>query len=170
MKFSTVFLAIAAVATVSAARVDTNAYRMARGLPPNPPAKRSTAALGMRAKPFLMDPLTKSLGAKRGTPSGVPPPKCKPALELCSANSQCCADFCLLGVSVPLSEFMNVSVLRCSDYSFAFNWRTEIVRLCVPYRELHYSCCSHSPLLSPGQRAKNVGRTMFTRDILFLLA
>jgi hypothetical protein len=124
MKFSTVFIALAGVATVSAARVDTNAYRMARGLPLNPPAQRSTPALGMRAKPSPMDFLTKSLAAKRGTPSGVP--QCKPALQSCSVNSECCADGCLLGVSVPLSEFMNVSVLRCSDYSFAFNWRAEI--------------------------------------------
>ena len=63
MKFSTVFIALTAVATVSAARVDTNAYRMARGLPPNPPAQRSTPALGMRANPFLMDFLTNSLAA-----------------------------------------------------------------------------------------------------------
>ncbi|KAJ7896531.1 hypothetical protein B0H13DRAFT_1623994 [Mycena leptocephala] len=110
MKFSTVFIALTAAATVSAARVDTNAYRMARGLPLNPPAQRSTPALA----------------GKRGTPSGVP--QCRPALLPCSVNSECCADICLLGVSVPLSEFMDVSVLRCSDYSFAFNWRVEIVR------------------------------------------
>ncbi len=55
MKFSTVFIALAGVATVSAARVDTNAYRMARGLPLNPPAQRSTPALGMREKPFLIN-------------------------------------------------------------------------------------------------------------------
>ncbi|KAJ6492674.1 hypothetical protein DFH09DRAFT_854562, partial [Mycena vulgaris] len=101
MKFSTVFIALTAVATVSAARVDTNGYCMAHGLPPNPPAQRSTSALGMRAKPFLMDPLTKSLAAKRGTPCGVPPGECKFALQLCSVNSECCADLCLLGVSVP---------------------------------------------------------------------
>ncbi|KAJ7807949.1 hypothetical protein B0H13DRAFT_2386098 [Mycena leptocephala] len=80
MKFSTVFIALAAVATVSAARVDTNAYRMARGLPLNPPAQRSTPALA----------------AKRGTPSGVP--QCKPTLQSCSVNSECCADVCLLGL------------------------------------------------------------------------
>jgi hypothetical protein len=70
-----------------------------------------------------MDFLTKSLAAaaKRGTPSGVPIGQCKPALQSCSANSECCADVCLLGVSVPLSEFMNVSVLKCLDYSFAFD-------------------------------------------------
>jgi hypothetical protein len=137
MKFSTVFLAFTAVATVSAARVDTNAYRMARGLPPNPPAKRSTPALGMHAKPFPMVALTKSLGAKRTTASGIP--QCKPALAPCSSTIECCSDICLLGVSVPLSEFMNVSMLKGSDYSFAFNWRTEIVRVrvCVPYREFH---------------------------------
>ncbi|KAJ6568545.1 hypothetical protein B0H19DRAFT_872163, partial [Mycena capillaripes] len=84
MKFSTVFIALTAVATVSAARVDTNAYRMARGLPPNPPAQRSTPALA----------------AKRGTPSGVPVGECRHALELCSVGSECCADICLLGVSV----------------------------------------------------------------------
>ncbi|KAJ7859413.1 hypothetical protein B0H13DRAFT_1513037, partial [Mycena leptocephala] len=83
MKFSTVFIALTAVATVSAARVDTNAYRMARGLPPNPPTQRSTPALA----------------AKRGTPSGVP--QCTPALLPCSVNSECCGDICLLGVSVP---------------------------------------------------------------------
>ncbi|KAJ7483633.1 hypothetical protein FB451DRAFT_1555540 [Mycena latifolia] len=82
MKVSTVFIALTAVATVSAARVDTNAYRMARGLPPNPPAQRSTPALA----------------AKRGTPSGAPPPECKPALLLCSVNSECCADLCVLGL------------------------------------------------------------------------
>jgi hypothetical protein len=147
MKFSAVFIALTAVATVSAARVDTNAYRMARGLPPNPPTQRSTPVLGMRAKPVLMDFLTKSLAAKRGTPSGVP--QCKATLQLCAANSECCAGICLLAVSVPLSEFMNVSVLRCSDYRFAFNLRAEIVRVCVLYREFHCSCCSHSPLLSP---------------------
>ncbi|KAJ7723054.1 hypothetical protein B0H16DRAFT_344076 [Mycena metata] len=81
MKFSTVLIALTAVATASAARVDTNAYRMARGLPPNPPAQRSTPAFA----------------AKRGTPSGVPP-QCRPALEVCGANSDCCADICLLGL------------------------------------------------------------------------
>ncbi|KAJ7805308.1 hypothetical protein B0H14DRAFT_2881035 [Mycena olivaceomarginata] len=84
MKFTTVFVALAAVATVSAARVDTNAYRMARGLPPNPPAQRSTPALA----------------AKRGTPSGVPPGECKPLLQSCSVNSECCGDVCLLGLCV----------------------------------------------------------------------
>ncbi|KAF8144409.1 hypothetical protein K438DRAFT_1857795 [Mycena galopus ATCC 62051] len=83
MKFSTVFIALTAVATVSAARVDTNAFRMARGLPPKAPAQRPTPALA---------------AAKRGTPSGVPPPECKPALQVCSVNSECCADVCLLGL------------------------------------------------------------------------
>ncbi len=55
MKISAVFIALTAVATVSAAVVDTNAARMARGLPPNPPAKRSTPAIGMREKPFLIN-------------------------------------------------------------------------------------------------------------------
>ncbi|KAF8164120.1 hypothetical protein K438DRAFT_1858152 [Mycena galopus ATCC 62051] len=112
---------------------------MARGLPPNPPPN----------------------AAKRGTPSGVPPGECKPALESCSVNSECCADLCLLGVSVPLSEFMNVSVLRCSDYSFAFNWHAEIVCVCVPYREFHCSCCSQSPLLSPWAE----GQKRWTDDV-----
>ncbi|KAJ7865420.1 hypothetical protein B0H13DRAFT_1898586 [Mycena leptocephala] len=111
MKFSVVFIAFTAVATVSAARVDTNAYRMARGLPPNPP------------------------------PNGPLQPLCTPALLSCSVNSECCGDICLLGVSVPLSEFMTVSVLRCSDYSFAFNWRAEIVRVCVLYREVMKGVC-----------------------------
>ncbi|KAJ6563940.1 hypothetical protein B0H19DRAFT_847017, partial [Mycena capillaripes] len=60
----------------------TNAYRMARGLPPNPPAQRSTPVLA----------------AKRGTPSSVPPGECKPALQSCFVNSECCGDLCLLGV------------------------------------------------------------------------
>lgn len=42
MKFATLITAFAAVATVSAAVVDTNANRMARGLPPKAPAKRAT--------------------------------------------------------------------------------------------------------------------------------
>ncbi|KAJ6495109.1 hypothetical protein C8R45DRAFT_163525 [Mycena sanguinolenta] len=120
MKFSALFIALTAVAAVSAARVDTNADRMARGLPPKAPAQRSTPALA---------------AAKRSTPSGVPPPQCKGALEPCFGLTECCSEICLLGVSVQLSEFMNASVLMCSDYSFAFNWRTEIVHVCVPYLE-----------------------------------
>ncbi|KAF7368262.1 60S ribosomal protein L27-A [Mycena venus] len=85
MKFSTVFIVLTAVATVSAARVDTNAYRMARGLPPKAPTQRSTPALA---------------AAKRGTPSGVPPPQCKPALESCSGPTECCSEICLLGLCI----------------------------------------------------------------------
>ncbi|KAJ7798573.1 hypothetical protein B0H14DRAFT_2906362, partial [Mycena olivaceomarginata] len=66
------------------------------GCPLTPPAQRSTPALA----------------AKRGTPSGVPPGECKPLLQSCSVNSECCGDVCLLGVSIPFSEFTNVSVLR----------------------------------------------------------
>ncbi|KAJ6533821.1 hypothetical protein DFH09DRAFT_1181295 [Mycena vulgaris] len=83
MKFSTVFIALTAVATVSGARVDTNAYRMARGLPPKAPAQRSTPVLA---------------AARRGTPSGVPPPKCKAALQSCSGLTDCCSNVCLLGL------------------------------------------------------------------------
>lgn len=47
MKFTIIFTALAAVATVSAATVDTNAARMTRGLPPKSPAKRATPVFGM---------------------------------------------------------------------------------------------------------------------------
>lgn len=47
MKFSIAFAVLAAVvATVGAAPVETNAQRMARGLPPKAPARRATPAFG----------------------------------------------------------------------------------------------------------------------------
>jgi hypothetical protein len=56
MKFSTVTVAVlAATAATVAAVPETNAQRLARGLPPNPPARRATPA-----------------GARRSTPSGTP--------------------------------------------------------------------------------------------------
>ncbi|KAF9261746.1 fungal hydrophobin [Marasmius fiardii PR-910] len=72
MKLTSAFVVAAATlaTTVSAApQVETNAQRMARGLPPNPPAKR--APTGTEA-------------AKRGEPSGSSGP--------CGSNgsAQCC--------------------------------------------------------------------------------
>ncbi|KAF9224900.1 hydrophobin [Gyrodon lividus] len=65
MKFAYVF-ALAAAATVVSA--ETNAQRMARGLPPNAPAKRATPASR----------------AKRGSPSNVPNSQCN------TGPVQCC--------------------------------------------------------------------------------
>ncbi|KZP23985.1 hypothetical protein FIBSPDRAFT_857752 [Athelia psychrophila] len=76
MKFSTVFAMLAA-ATVSVSAVstaDTNAARLARGLAPKAPTKRDTA--------------------RRSAASG----ECKPLLQSCAVNSECCADLCLLGL------------------------------------------------------------------------
>ncbi|KAJ7238276.1 hypothetical protein B0H12DRAFT_1237954 [Mycena haematopus] len=81
MKISfTAMFAVLAAATVCAERADTNAYRMARGLPPNPPALRGPGILG----------------AKRGTPSNSP--VCLPILQACTLDSDCCADLCLAGL------------------------------------------------------------------------
>ncbi|KAG5716913.1 hypothetical protein E4T56_gene8521 [Termitomyces sp. T112] len=69
MKFNNIFatLAVAAV-SVSAAPGETNAHRMARGLPPLPPVRRATP-VGF---------------ARRSTPSGTPPSVCN------SGSVQCC--------------------------------------------------------------------------------
>lgn len=43
MKFATIFAVVAAAAaTVGAVPAETNAERFARGLPPNPPVRRSS--------------------------------------------------------------------------------------------------------------------------------
>ncbi|KAF9238071.1 hydrophobin [Melanogaster broomeanus] len=66
MKFAVV-VALAAAATVVSA--ETNAQRMARGLPPNAPAKRATP----------------SFRAKRGSPSSTPTGSCN------TGSIQCCS-------------------------------------------------------------------------------
>ncbi|KZP29782.1 hypothetical protein FIBSPDRAFT_946656 [Athelia psychrophila] len=81
--FTAITVLAAAIATVGAAAVETNAQRMARGLPPKSPVRRGS--------PTLM--------AARGHPSGSG--ECKPLLQSCSINSECCADVCLLGVRPP---------------------------------------------------------------------
>ncbi|KAJ6480922.1 hypothetical protein C8R45DRAFT_1004083 [Mycena sanguinolenta] len=75
------FTILLAVATVGAARIDTNAYRMARGLPPNAPVKRGTPVLA----------------AKRGGPSAS---VCTPELQLCTADAECCSGLFCLGVCI----------------------------------------------------------------------
>jgi hypothetical protein len=130
--------------TVKAAAVDTN-----------PPAD-----LGMHATPLLLYFLTKYLADNPETLNGFP--QCKPLLQSCSVNSECCADLCALGVSVPLSEFRNL-LLRCSDYSFALNWRGKVVPVCVPHREFRCSCCSHSVAEPPCR-----GPKMFSRRCLVM--
>lgn len=54
MKFTIIFTALATVATVSAANIDTNAYRMARGLPPKAPVKRASPVLGMYSRRVII--------------------------------------------------------------------------------------------------------------------
>lgn len=47
MKFTTIFAVVAAAAvTVGAVPSETNAERLARGLPPNPPVRRSSPVDG----------------------------------------------------------------------------------------------------------------------------
>ncbi|KAJ7346218.1 hypothetical protein DFH08DRAFT_1008236, partial [Mycena albidolilacea] len=85
MKFTTILSVFTVVAGIGAARVDTNAARFARGLPPLAPVKRGSSVAG----------------ARRGSPSGTPPVQCKPLLQTCSAHSDCCSDLCILNVRFP---------------------------------------------------------------------
>ncbi|EIM89427.1 uncharacterized protein STEHIDRAFT_167202 [Stereum hirsutum FP-91666 SS1] len=95
MRFSTIFTAVALVAFSAsvgatpapgspAARRNpdfiTNRERISRGLPLNPPTRRAPGE------------------ARRAVPSSTPPPECKPLLQSCSVNSECCADVCLAGL------------------------------------------------------------------------
>jgi hypothetical protein len=47
MRLNTVFVLAAAASAISATDLDTNAQRMARGLPPFPPVRRATPVAGM---------------------------------------------------------------------------------------------------------------------------
>ncbi|KAJ7364603.1 hypothetical protein DFH08DRAFT_839617 [Mycena albidolilacea] len=69
MKFTAIFIALAAVATVKAAAVDTN-------------------LLAELSAPDLAD--------NPETLNGFP--QCKPLLQSCAVNSECCSDLCLLGL------------------------------------------------------------------------
>ncbi|KAF9011752.1 fungal hydrophobin-domain-containing protein [Cyathus striatus] len=71
MKFTTVFAVLAATAATVAATPETNAQRLARGLPPNPPARRATP-----------------VGAKRSTPSGTPSQCNTGAIQCCNSVTQ----------------------------------------------------------------------------------
>ncbi|KAJ7805313.1 hypothetical protein B0H14DRAFT_2611484 [Mycena olivaceomarginata] len=110
MKFTTILSVLTVVAAVGAARVNTNAARFARGLPPIAPVKRGSSVAG----------------ARRGSPSGTPPAQCKPLLQTCSAHSDCCSDLCILNVRFPLLKFLNSEAPFNS--SFAPDYRAEILR------------------------------------------
>ncbi|KAL0945827.1 hypothetical protein HGRIS_012111 [Hohenbuehelia grisea] len=86
MKFSAVFAVAAAAATVVGAvpGVETNAQRLARGLPPNPPTRRSAA----------------EVMAKRSKPSS-PPSQCNTGSTLC-CNSTGHANDGLIGLILGL--------------------------------------------------------------------
>ena len=87
MKFTTAIAVLAAAATVSATSItNTNAYRLARGLPPKPPAKRATPVSGaFNFSPCLCELLDSSFQvAKRWKPSGSP--------GQCSAGKQHCCE------------------------------------------------------------------------------
>lgn len=127
MKFTTILSVLTVVAAVGAARVDTNAARFARGLPPIAPVKRGSSVAGTFGNTivgghFLME----SPGARRGSPSGTPPAQCKPLLQTCSAHSDCCSDLCILNVRFPLLKFLNSEAPFNS--SFAPDYRAEILR------------------------------------------
>ncbi|KAF9460400.1 fungal hydrophobin [Collybia nuda] len=73
MKFTTIFAVVAAAAaTVGAVPAETNAERLARGLSPNPPVRRSTPVGS----------------AKRGTPSGTPGQCNTGAIQCCNSVTQ----------------------------------------------------------------------------------
>jgi hypothetical protein len=93
MKFTTAIAVLATAATVSALSIaDTNANRLARGLPPKAPAKRATPVTRtFNFSPCLSELLNPSFcfggtGAKRGKPSG------HPHSGQCSTGEQHCCE------------------------------------------------------------------------------
>ncbi|KAF8843450.1 hydrophobin [Paxillus ammoniavirescens] len=103
MKFTYVF-ALAAAATVVSA--ETNAQRMARGLPPKAPARRGTP----------------SFGAKRGSPSGSPggsqcntgPVQCCNSVQTSGGGNEIDTLLTLLGLEVPAGTSVGAN---CSPIS-----------------------------------------------------
>ncbi|KAJ7818088.1 hypothetical protein B0H14DRAFT_2840714 [Mycena olivaceomarginata] len=76
MKFTAIFIALAAVMTVKAAAVDTN------------PPRRTVCSW------YACHTITTADNPE--TLNGFP--QCKPLLQSCSVNSECCADLCALGL------------------------------------------------------------------------
>ena len=130
MKVATL-LAIAATAAVPilGAPAETNADRLARGLPPLPPVRRATPIDGKSPFNFFICfailTIIFIVGAKRSVPSGTPPPACSTGpVQCCNlvdtiANSLVGTIVGLLGVTVGKGVLVGVT---CSPFSITPSW------------------------------------------------